>query len=74
MEIQNIYVSRNIIREYEYIVDDLLLFLFVFFCESVEDFFLFSSQVFGVSNFDFGDDSYEYIYIDEFVLDKFIFF
>lgn len=70
MEIQNIYASRNTIREYEYIADDSSPPPPVPLRESAEDSSSSSSQVPGASNSDSGDDSHEYTYIDEPVPDK----
>lgn len=70
MEIQNIYASRNTIREYEYIVDDLSPPPPVPPRESAEDSSLSSSQVPEASDSDSGDDSHDYTYIDEPVTDK----
>lgn len=70
MEIQNIYASRDTIREYEYILDDSPPPPVPPRDASSEDFPLSSSQTPEAGNSDSGDDSHEYLYIDEPVLNK----
>lgn len=72
MEIQNIYAFRDIIREYEY-VKDVLLLLFRFVRGSIflEKVLLQIDQVLiidGLEILDFDDSNYEYIYIEDWLV------